>query len=145
MSFLRIWLILGLFATSAAALEVISVIQYKTPVTRLQGRIVDAGGMPVDHVGVGVFTNPGVLFDDSLTWEEKRSRQKEIFGTMSDANGNYTVKMLPKGSYDLYIHKGGFTELEVIVEIDTSGRSDKLCVTIGTIGASGPAVKPCRR
>jgi hypothetical protein len=146
MLFLRIGLIFSLFATSCAALNVHELIQYTPSIKRVQGEIVDPGNKPVDYADISVFNNPGVLLDESLTMEQQRNRQKEVFETRADENGKYSVKKLPKGSYELEFSKPGFDTLSVIVQIDPSGRSDKLCVRMFYSSNSGESeFQPCKR
>ena len=143
---LRIGLILGLFATSAAAVLVDEVVHYPTPLKRLQGEIVDGSDVPVDHAHIAIFNNPSVEDDDSLTPIERRSRQKQIFETTSDEHGRYKVKKLPKGSYEIEFTGAAMNILSVIVQIDPSAKSDNLCVGLRFEGGGGETgTRPCRQ
>jgi Carboxypeptidase regulatory-like domain len=143
---LRIGLICTLLVTASVATNIHEMRQYKSPVRRVQGEVIDVNGATVSFVDVAVFNNPGVWFDDSLSFEEKRKRQSKIAGATTDDNGRFSLKKLRKGSYELQFTKGGLNTLSVIVQIDPSTQPENLCVRMATSGTpEEPLLQPCPR
>ena len=137
MRVLRIAVIGVLLVANATAIVEQTLQYYKSPVRRIQGRVLDPAGAPIRLADVTVFSNPEVWSDDSLNLRQKRERQKEIAATWGDDDGKFKVKKLPKGSYEVEFSRSGFNVLSVIVQIDPSAQSEKFCVTLAVSGVEG--------
>ena len=140
MRLLRIGLVGILLVANATAINEFTIQHYKPHVRRLQGVVVDPAGAPIPLAQVTVFDDPEVWSDESLNFEQKRERQKTIAETRADDEGRFSVKKLPKGSYEVEFSRGGFNTLSVIVQIDPSERSEKYCVHLSV--SDGPGGEP---
>jgi hypothetical protein len=65
-------------------------------------------------VNVQVFDKPEVWADDSLSLNEKRKRQTEIASTVTDSNGKFEFRGVPKGAYEIqFSNRNGLNVLSV--------------------------------
>ena len=133
----------SLVGTCAAA-NILTVTRYKSPVNRIQGKVVKPNGDPIDLADVTVFSNPEVWSDDSLSMVQKRAKQRRVAATGTDDDGKFSLKRLAKGSYELHFSRDGFNDFSVIVQVDHSAQSQKFCVQLSISDAGGePSFRPC--
>jgi len=142
---LKIGVVLALLAGVSLALNEHKSIWFKSPLNRIQGHVVDAAGDAIDLAEVNIWTHPEVWSDDSLSYEQKRSKQRKVETTSTDDHGKFYVKKLPRGSYEVEFKKDGFNDLSVIVQVDSSAPSERFCVklTPGSEGNDG-SFQPCK-
>ena len=119
-------------------------ITYKTPIKKISGRVVGFGNVN-PGVNVQVFDKPEVWADDSLSLDEKRKRQTEIASTVTDSDGKFEFRGVPRGSYEIqFSNRNGWNVLSVLVNVQPSGSRDRLCVQMSIEGAGPrPFVQAC--
>ena len=97
-------------------------------------------------VKVKLFDKPEVWADDSLSFDDRRKRQKLIATTLTDAKGKFEFRGVHKGSYEVQFSagNGGWNILSVFVNVDPTGSHDRLCVELSLEGAGPkPSVEAC--
>jgi hypothetical protein len=108
-------------------------ITYKSSIKKISGRVVGFGNVN-PGTDVQLFDKPEVWADDSLTWNEKRKRQTEIASTVTNSNGKFEFRGVPRGAYEIQFSKNGWNVLSVLVNVEPSGSSDQLCVQVSIDG-----------
>ena len=110
---------------------------YPTPLKRISGSVIGYGNLN-PGVKVEVFDKPELWADDSLSFNEKRKRQKLIATTRTDAKGRFDIRRVPKGTYEVQFstgYDGGWNILSVFAKIDPAGSRERLCVKVALEGA----------
>jgi hypothetical protein len=118
-------------------------ITYKTSIKKVSGRVVGYGDVN-PGMDVQLFDKPEVWADDSLSWNEKRKRQTVIASTVTNSNGKFEFRGVRRGAYEIQFSKNGWNILSVLVNVEPSGSSDRLCVQV-SIDGWGPqtSVQAC--
>jgi hypothetical protein len=125
---LKIAVICVLLAEVCVAVVTHETITYKPPIKRISGRVVGFGNVN-PGVSIQVFDKPEVWADDSLSFNQKRKRQKEIASMVADSNGKFEFHHIPKGAYEVqFSNKNGWNILSVLVVVEPSGPRESLCV-----------------
>ena len=84
-----------------------------------------------------VYDNAQVCLDDSMPPVEQRKRQTKVASVEPNAKGEFSIKRLLKGLYEVEVGNhggGGYHVLSVLVNLDPKGTSDKLCVDLSLEG-----------
>ena len=113
-------------------------VHYERPVTSIRGRVTGYGQV-VRAFWVDVYDNAKVCLDDAMPPVEKRKRQTKVASVEPNERGEFNIKHLPKGFYEVEFGNhggGGYNELSVLVDVDPKGTNEKLCVDLGL--ESGP-------
>lgn len=113
-------------------------VRYEHPVRSIRGRVTGYGQV-VPALAVDVYDNAQVSLDGSMPPVEKRKRQTKVASVEPNEKGEFNIKHLPKGFYEVEFGNhggGGYNELSVLVNVEPNGTSDKLCVDISL--ESGP-------
>lgn len=146
---LRLALISGLFplfVSLAVAVIEKQTVRYEHPVRAIRGRITAVGQpMPVT-VWVDVYDNAQMSLDDSIPPIEQRKRQTKVASAEPNDKGEFRIKHLPKGFYEVEVGNhggGGYHVLSVLVNVDPKGTNDSLCLDLTLEGgnAESTAVK----
>ena len=90
-------------------------------------------------VWVDVYDNARVSLDDSLPPVEQRKRQSKVASVEPNDKGEFSIKHLPKGFYEVEVGNhgmGGYHVLSVLVNVDPKGTNDKLCVDLSLEGGN---------
>lgn len=141
----RIGVICILLVAVSLALDEHKLMWYKPPVKRIQGEIVAPDGKPIRLADVVVFSNPEVWDDDSLSFQQKRAKQRKVAATRADEDGMFYIKKLAKASYEVEFSRGGFNDFSVIVQVDPAAHSERFCVKLDVSDTSGkPSFQPCK-
>lgn len=122
-------------------------VHYSAAIKRISGHVVGYGNVN-PGVQVEVFDNPKVCDDQSLSFNEKRKRQKLIATTSTDAKGRFDTRKIPRGTYEIQFSRdgGGWNILSVMVNVDSNGSRDKLCVNLSIEDAGPPSfAEACHR
>ncbi len=138
-----IWMML---ASTCAGANIHKLMEYKPPIKRLHGRVIDASGEGILLARITVFSNPEVWSDDSLFFEQKRAKQMRVASTSTDEDGRFSLKRLPSGSYEVEFSKDGFNTFSVIVQVGRPSKSEKFCIKLATSDSpEEPYFQPCKR
>ena len=145
----------GLAAASISVLFVVTLsfavvvhdtVRYEHAVRSIRGKVTGYGQV-VPKFWVDVYDNAQVCLDDAMTPVEKRKRQTKVASVQPDAKGEFKVKRLPKGFYEIEFgnrDRGGYNTLSVLINVDAQGTNDKVCVDLGLEGGPGQStVKRC--
>ena len=91
------------------------------------------------EVWVDVYDNAQVCLDDSMAPVEQRKRQTKVASVEPNYKGEFSIKHLPKGFYEVEVGNhggGGYHVLSVLVNVDPKGANDKLCVDLSLEGSN---------
>ncbi|HTC95169.1 MAG TPA: hypothetical protein VK699_17115 [Terriglobales bacterium] len=103
--------------------------------------------MPLAALWVDVYNNAQVWLDDSMSMVERRKRQTKVASVELNYKGEFSIKHLPKGFYEVEIGNhggGGYSDLHVLVNVDPKGTNDRLCVDLGLeVGPADSSVAKC--
>jgi hypothetical protein len=91
-------------------------------------------------VWVDVYDNAQVRVDDSVPFAEQRKRQTKVASVEPNGKGEFNIKNLPKGFYEVEFGNrgmGGYNVLSVLVEVDPKGTKDRLCVDLSIESGEG--------
>jgi hypothetical protein len=140
---LKIIAVCLLLARACVGVVTHETITYKTSIKKISGRVVGFGNVN-PGMDVQLFDKPGVWADDSLSFDEKRKRQTKIASTVTNSNGKFEFRGVPRGAYEIQSSKNGWNILSVLVNVEPSGSSDRLCVQV-SIDGMGPqtSVQTC--
>jgi hypothetical protein len=118
-------------------------ITYKSSIKKISGRVVGFGNVN-PGMDIQLFDKPEVWADHSLSFDEKRKRQTVISSTVTNSNGKFEFRGVPRGAYEIQFSKNGWNVLSVLVNVEPSGSSDQLCVQV-SIEGMGPqtSVQAC--
>jgi len=111
-------------------------VRYERPVRAIRGRVT-ALGQVMRVVWVDVYDNAQVCLDDSMPPVEQRKRQTQVASVQPDDKGEFSIKHLPRGFYEVQVGNhgmGGYHVLSVLVNVDPKGGNDRLCVDLGLEG-----------
>jgi len=114
-------------------------VRYERPVRSIRGRVTGYGQV-VPVFWVDVYDNAQVCLDDAMPQFEKRKRQTRVASVEPNERGEFNIKHLPKGFYEVEFGNhggGGYNDLSVLVNVDTKGTNDRLCVDLGLEGGRG--------
>jgi len=103
-------------------------------------------GNSIPSVWVDVYDNAQVFADDSLTPAERRKRQNKVASVKPNAYGEFSIKHLPKGFYEVEFGNhdmGGYNVLSVLVYVDPKAIDGALCVYLGLEGDGPSSVFNC--
>ena len=140
---LKIIAVCLLLARACVGVVTHETITYKSSIKKISGRVVGFGNVN-PGTDVQLFDKPEVWADDSLTWNEKRKRQTEIASTVTNSNGKFEFRGVPRGAYEIQFSKNGWNVLSVLVNVEPSGSSDQLCVQVSIDGmVAQPSVQAC--
>ena len=131
--------VFSLFVSLAVAIIEKQTVPYKHPVRAIRGRVTAVGQLIPVTVRVDVYDNAKVCLDDSLPPIEQRKRQTKVASAEPNAKGEFRIKHLPKGFYEVEVGNhggGGYHVLSVLVNIDPIGSNDKLCVDLSLEGGN---------
>lgn len=130
---------ISLFLASLAfAVIVHDTVRYARPVRSIRGRVTGYGQV-VPAFRVDVYDNAQVCLDESMPPVEKRKKQTKVASVEPNEKGEFNIKHLPKGFYEVEFGNhggGGYNDLSVLVNVDPAGTNDKLCVDVSL--ESGP-------
>ncbi len=132
-------LVLFFFGSIGFAVVVHETVRYERPVREIRGRVTGFGQV-MRVVYVDVYDNAQACLDHSLSPVEKRKRQTQIASVEADANGQFNIRHLPKGFYEVEFGNhgnGGYNIMSVLVNVDPKGTKDKLCVDLSLESAGG--------
>lgn len=125
-------------ASLTFAVIVHDTVRYDRPVRSIRGRVTGYGQV-VPAFRVDVYDNAQVCLDESMPQVEKRKKQTKVASVEPDEKGEFSIKHLPKGFYEVEFGNhggGGYNDLSVLVNVDPTGTNDKLCVDVSL--ESGP-------
>jgi hypothetical protein len=77
---------------------------------------------------------------------EKRKRQTRVAAVQPNNKGEFKIPHLPTGFYEVEFGnrgQGGYNSLSVLINVDPSGTSDRLCVSLGVEGGGQSSVTKC--
>jgi hypothetical protein len=140
---------LGILLLASGSFAVVEheTVRYERPVRTIRGRLTGFGYV-VPTLGVQVFDNGQLGLDDSMALFEKRQRQNLVASVEPNDKGEFNVKHLPKGLYEVEFGNqgnGGYNILSVLVNVDPKGAKDAMCVDVSLEGAPSPrsSVRRC--
>jgi hypothetical protein len=125
-------------ASISFAVIVHDTVRYERPVRSIRGRVTGYGQV-VPAFRVDVYDNAQVCLNESMPFVEKRRRQTKVASVEPNEKGEFNIKHLPKGFYEVEFGNhgdGGYNDLSVLVNVDPKGTNDKLCVDVSL--ESGP-------
>jgi hypothetical protein len=120
-------------------------VRFELPIQAIHGRVSNHGNA-IPSVWVDVYDNAQVCLDHSMTPAEKRKRQTKIASVKPKADGEFSIKHLPKGFYEVEFGNhgmGGYNVLSVLVNVDPKGKPGALCVNLGLEGDGQSSVFNC--
>jgi hypothetical protein len=77
---------------------------------------------------------------------ERRKRQPKVTSVQPKEDGEFSIKHLPKGFYEVEFGNhgmGGYNVLSVLVSVDPNGESGALCVNLALEGTGQSSVFNC--
>ncbi len=128
-----------LFASVALAAIEVKTVRYEQPVKAIRGRVT-AFGQVMRMVWVDVYDNAQLCLDDSMSEVERRKRQTKVDSVELNRKGEFRIRNLPKGFYEVEIGNhggGGYNVASVLVNVDTKGKNDRICVDLSLEGQGG--------
>jgi hypothetical protein len=120
-------------------------VRYERPVRSIRGKVTGYGQV-VPALSVDVYDNAQVCLDESMPSVEKRKRQTKVASAEPNEKGEFNIKHLPKGFYEVEFGNhgsGGYNDLSVLVNVDPKGTNDKLCVDVSL--ESGPGKNTAKK
>jgi len=99
-------------------------VRYERPVESIRGRVTGYGQV-VPVFWVDVYDNAEVCLDDAMPPVEKRKRQTKVVSVEPNERGEFNIKHLPKGFYEVEFGNhggGGYNSLSVLVNVDPRER-----------------------
>lgn len=114
-------------------------VRYERPVRSIRGRVTGYGQV-VPVFWVDVYDNAQMCLDEAMPPVEKRKRQTKVASAEPNARGEFNIKHLSKGFYEVEFGNhggGGYNSLSVLVNVGPKGTNDKLCVDLGLEGGRG--------
>jgi hypothetical protein len=120
-------------------------VRFEQPIRAIHGRVSNHGNA-IPSVWVDVYDNAQVCLDDSMTPAEKRKKQNKIASVKPRADGEFSIRHLPKGFYEVEFGNhgmGGYNVLSVLVNVDAKGMPGALCVNLGIEGGGQSNVFNC--
>jgi hypothetical protein len=123
----------------AYAVVIHDTVRYEHPVRTIRGSVTSLGTV-MRVVWVDVYDNAQVCLNDSLSPVEKRKRQTKIASVEPNDNGEFNIKHLPKGFYEVEFGNhgnGGYNILSVLIQIDPKGTKNRLCVNLSQESLGG--------
>lgn len=136
--FVLISAVLLLVGSVTVAVIVKQTVRYEHPVRAIRGRVT-ALGQVMRVVWVDVYDNAQVCMDDSMSPVEQRKRQTKVASVEPNHKGEFSIKHLPKGFYEVEVGNhggGGYHVLSVLVDVDPTGANDRLCVDLSLEGGN---------
>jgi hypothetical protein len=130
--------VLLLLVGFAVAIVEKQTVRYEHPVRAIRGRVT-AFGQVMRVVWVDVYDNAQVCLDDSLPPVEQRKRQTQVASVEPNDKGEFSIKHLPRGFYEVEVGNrgmGGYHVLSVLVNVDPKGENDRLCVDLSLEGGN---------
>lgn len=134
---------------SSVALPVVEfeTVRYERPLRTIRGKLTGFGYV-VSSLSVQVYDNAELWLDDSMPMVEKRKRQNLVASAEPNEHGEFKVKHLPKGFYEIEFGNGGtggYNILSVLVNVDPKGAKDALCVDVSLESVPSPrsSVRRC--
>lgn len=131
--------VLSLFVSLAVAIIEKQTVRYEHSVRAIRGRVTAVGQLIPVRVWVDVYDNAQVCLDDSMPPIEQRKRQTKVASAEPNDNGEFRIKHLPKGFYEVEVGNhggGGYHVLSVLVNVDSKGTDDKLCMDLSLEGGN---------
>jgi hypothetical protein len=128
------------FTSNAFAVVEHETVRYERPLRAIRGRVTSLGYV-MRVVWVDVYDNAQVRVDDSVPFVEQRKRQTKVVSLEPNEKGEFNIKHLPKGFYEVQFGNrgmGGYNILSVLVNVDPKGAKDRLCVDLSLEGGGGP-------
>jgi hypothetical protein len=120
-------------------------VRFEQPIRAINGRV-SYHGNAIPAVWVDVYDNAQVVLDNSMNPTEKRKRQTKIASVKPKTDGEFSIKHLPKGLYEVEFGNhgmGGYNVLSVLVNVDPKGTTAALCVHLGLEGDGQSNVFNC--
>jgi hypothetical protein len=120
-------------------------VKFELPIRAINGRVSNHGN-DIPSVWVDVYDNAQLCLDHSMTPAERRKRQTKIASVKPKEHGEFSIKHLPKGFYEVEFGNhgmGGYNVLSVLVNVDPNGKPGALCVNLGLEGAGQSSVFNC--
>ena len=120
-------------------------VRLEQPIRAIHGRVSNHGNA-IPSVWVDVYDNAQVCLDHSMTPAEKRKRQTKIVSLKPKADGEFSIRHLPMGLYEVEFGNhgmGGYNVLSVLVNVDPKGLPGALCVYLGREGEGQSTVFNC--
>ena len=120
-------------------------VRFEHPMRKMHGRVSNHGNA-IPSVWVDVYDNAQLCADNSLTPSERRKRQTKIASAKPNEYGEFSIKHLPKGFYEVefgHHDMGGYNVLSVLVTVDPQGIPGALCVNLGLEGEGPSSVFNC--
>ena len=122
----------------ALAVVELDTFHYERPIRVLRGRVTGFGQV-VPGFWVDVYEEAKVSPDNSVSGD-RTNQQNKVASAEPDGNGEFSVKDLPKGVYEVEFGNhggGGYDVLSVLVNVDPKGTNDRLCVNLSLEGGGG--------
>jgi hypothetical protein len=127
------------------AIIVHDTVQFQLPIRAIRGRVSDHGNA-VASVWVDVYDKAQLCLDPSMTPAERRKTQTKVASVKPKEHGEFSIKHLPKGFYEVEFGNhgmGGYDVLSVLVNVDPNGKPGALCVNLGLEGGEHSSVFNC--
>jgi|SRR3954465_14398187 hypothetical protein len=140
-----IWVDFLLLGNIVFAVIIHDTIRFERPIRAIHGKVSNHGNA-VPSVWVDVYDNAQVCIDNSVTPADRRKRQTKIASVKPNAYGEFSIKHLPKGFYEVEFGNhgmGGYNVLSVLVNVDPKGIPGALCVNLGLEGDGQSSVFNC--
>ncbi len=120
-------------------------VKFELPIRAINGRVSNHGNA-IPSVWVDVYDNAQLCLDQSMTPAERRKRQTKIASVQPKEHGEFSIKPLPKGFYEVEFGNhdmGGYNVLSVLVNVDPNGKPGALCANLGLEGSGRSYVFNC--
>src|SRR4051794_25088340 len=102
-------------ATFAVASWEHVIVHHKGTPRRVEGVVTDYTGAPIPWVEVEVYDHPEVWDYGSLTLVQMRAKQKKIASATADENGQFKIRHVKKGSYEVQFMRMGWSTLSLLL------------------------------
>lgn len=134
-----------LLGNIAFAVIIHGTVRFEKPISAIHGRVSNHGNA-IPSVWVDVYDNAQVALDNSMTAAEKRKKQTKIASVKPKTDGEFSIRHLPKGFYEVEFGNhgmGGYNVLSVLINVDPKGIPGALCVNLGLEGGGESSVFNC--
>lgn len=139
----RAVLILAIFTNITSAVVEHSLIEYKPPVSEIAGKVV-GWGTAGSGVQIDIFRRSEVGSNSSPNLGQHHPPQDKVQTLHTGRDGQFKVRHLPKGTYEVQFYKEGWDTLSINIRVDPSASATRLCVNLRISGAtSGASVEKC--
>ena len=95
----------------------------------ISGKVVDDGNNPLAGTSLRLRRSDYLPSVNDLINFQDTSTESNLFNTTSDANGNFSLELIPEGNYNLEINKSNSLAALVNITVDGKGDAVKLSTT----------------